>query len=114
MFIGLLLLSVNALQDLMQQHSKALADMGAYYNGITTSNLDLIKSLKDEAVELRSRDVAAAKLLSQVTAENKRLVEPLAQVHATLPNAQILRARFCDCSTARQFYLFGLDACIHV
>lgn len=71
---------MDALQNLMQQHTTAFADMRAYYNGVTSSNLDLIKSLKDKAVELRRRDVAAAKLVSQITAENKRLVEPLAQV----------------------------------
>ncbi|BDA46585.1 Dynein regulatory complex subunit 4 [Coccomyxa sp. Obi] len=76
-------------QDLMQQHTKAFADMRAYYNGITSSNLDLIKSLKDEAVELRRRDVAAAKLVSQVTAENKRLVEPLAQAQKTVEEQRI-------------------------
>ncbi len=104
---------MNASQDLMQQHNKALADMGAYYNGVTTSNLDLIKSLKDEAVELRSRDVAAAKLVSQVTAENKRLMEPLAQVHATLPVLRSWAQAFVVVEP-QEGYIFGLDACIHV
>lgn len=88
-------LKMDALQDLMQQHTKAFADMRAYYNSITSSNLDLIKSLKEEAVELRRRDVVAAKLVSQVTAENKRLVDPLSQVHDTLLVAEILG--LCDC-----------------
>jgi hypothetical protein len=80
-----LLLHVNsATQELMQQHKKAFSDMRAYYNGVTVSNLDLIRTLRVEAVELRRRDAASAKLAGEVAAENKRLVEPLAQVWPTL------------------------------
>ena len=68
----------------MQQHVTAFADMRAYYNGVTTTNLDTIKSLREEAAELKRRDAASAKLAAEIAAENKRLVEPLAQVRAIL------------------------------
>lgn len=68
----------------MQQHEKAFADMRAYYNGVTVGNLDLIRTLRDEAAELRRRDAASAKLAAEIAAENKRLVEPLAQVWPSL------------------------------
>jgi hypothetical protein len=54
--------------------------MKAYYNDVTTNNLDLVKALKEDAAELRRRETAADKLLAEVAAENKALVEPLEQV----------------------------------
>jgi len=47
---------------------------------VTTNNLDLVKALKEDAAELRRRETAADKLLAEVAAENKPLVEPLEQV----------------------------------
>lgn len=64
----------------MQHHEKAFADMRAYYNSITHSNLDIIRRLKEEAGELKHREAATNKLMANVAAENERLVEPLAQV----------------------------------
>lgn len=66
----------------MQQHVTAFADMRTYYNDVTASNLGLIKALRDDAAEGKRRDAATAKLVAEVAAENRRLVEPLAQVSA--------------------------------
>ncbi len=50
---------------------------------MTTNNLDLVKALKEDAAELRRRETAADKLLAEVAAENKALVEPLEQVRGS-------------------------------
>lgn len=41
---------------LVSAHEKAFADIKMYYNEITHSNLDLIKTLKDEVEELRTKE----------------------------------------------------------
>ena len=67
-------------QDLTKRHDLAFAEIKAYYNDVTTNNLDLVKALKEDAAELRRRETAADKLLAEVAAMNKALVEPLEQV----------------------------------
>lgn len=51
--------------------------MKKYYLDITTSNLDLIKSLKDEVEEMRKKQIANEQLMYDVAQENKRLTQPL-------------------------------------
>jgi ribulose 1,5-bisphosphate carboxylase large subunit-like protein len=41
---------------LVAAHEKAFGDIKMYYNEITHSNLDLIKTLKDEVEELRTKE----------------------------------------------------------
>lgn len=71
-------------QDLTKRHEVAFAEIKAYYNDVTANNLDLVKALKEDALELRKREAAADKLLAEIAAENRALSEPLAQ------------ARFCN------------------
>lgn len=44
---------------------------------VTSSNLDLIKSLKDEVEEMKKKQVANEQLMYDVAQENKKLTEPL-------------------------------------
>ena len=66
-------------QDLTKRHELAFAEIKAYYNDVTANNLDLVKALKEDALELRKREAAADKLLAEIAAENRALSEPLAQ-----------------------------------
>ena len=68
------------MQDLITTHAKELAEMKAYYNDVTNSNLDQIRALKEELAEARRARAAAEKVAAETAAENKRLVEPLVQV----------------------------------
>ncbi|CAN0111907.1 unnamed protein product [Ectocarpus sp. 12 AP-2014] len=79
------------INDLMKNHEKAFGQMKAYYNDITNDNLKLIRSLKDELVEMKKKAVANQKLMLDISHENKRLSEPLtvaltdvAELHAHL------------------------------
>ena len=69
-----------ASQELQDHHSKECADMRAYYAGMTTSNLDTIQQLRKELADTMRKEAAASTSLAQVTAENRRLHEPLMQV----------------------------------
>ena len=69
-----------ASQELQDCHSTESADMRAYYEGVTTSNLDAIQQLRKELADLTRKEAAASSSLAQVTAENRSLHEPLAQV----------------------------------
>ena len=69
-----------ASQELQDRHSKESADMRAYYEGVTTSNLDTIQQLRKELADMMRKEAAASSSLAQVTAENRGLHEPLTHV----------------------------------
>ena len=68
------------LQELQDQHSKESAELRAYYDGVTTSNLDSIQQLRKELAEMTRKEASASRALASVTAENRGLHAPLAQV----------------------------------
>lgn len=63
--------------ELMQRHAKAFQDIKGYYNDITTNNLDLIHSLKEEVEQMKKKEAKNEKLMFEIAQENKRLSEPL-------------------------------------
>lgn len=65
------------IEHLMQEHSKAFADIKNYYNDITHNNLDLIKSLKEEVKDLESEEQKDKIRLQEKMHENKKLSAPL-------------------------------------
>jgi len=65
--------------ELMRSHEKSFAEVKNYYNDITHNNLDLIKSLKEEVAEMKKKEAADEKLMSEIAQENKRMSEPLKQ-----------------------------------
>jgi chromosome segregation ATPase len=83
------------IQELMSKHAKAFAEIKAYYNDITTNNLDLIRSLKEEVEVMKKKEAKNEKLMFEIAQENKRLSEPLTnalnqveQLRAELANYQ--------------------------
>lgn len=68
--------------SLMHAHEKAFAEIKNYYNDITHSNLDLIKSLKEEVAEMKKTEASDEKLMFEIAQENKRMSEPLKQALA--------------------------------
>ena len=69
-----------ASQELQDRHSEESAGIRAYHKGVTTSNLDTIQQLRKELADMTRKEAAASSSLAQVTAENRSLHEPLAQV----------------------------------
>ncbi|KAL7748350.1 hypothetical protein RI367_006311 [Sorochytrium milnesiophthora] len=65
---------INAL---MKNHEKAFAEIKNYYNDITLNNLALINSLKEQVEEMKKKEERNEKYMADITAENKRLSEPL-------------------------------------
>merc|ERR1711907_594959 len=62
---------------LIENHQQAFAEIKNYYNAITQDNLSLIKSLKEEVVEMKKKDADNEKVMAKISLENKNLVEPL-------------------------------------
>ncbi|CCI47062.1 unnamed protein product [Albugo candida] len=87
---------------LMSAHEKAFREIKNYYNDITHSNLDLIKSLKEQVADLKKKEAQDEKLMFEVSQENKRMSEPLKRA---LQDVEALRKRFqqyqCDKSVLR-------------
>jgi DNA repair exonuclease SbcCD ATPase subunit len=61
----------------MRSHERAFGDIKNYYNDITLNNLALINSLKEQVQEMKQKEERMEKMMAEVMAENKRLVEPL-------------------------------------
>ena len=73
---------------LMKQHEKAFSDIKNYYNDITLNNLALINSLQEQLQDMKKKEERAEKLMAEIVAENKKLVEPLTQARAELTEAR--------------------------
>lgn len=67
----------SQINTLMKNHEKAFSDIKNYYNDITLNNLALINSLKEQVEDMKKKEERMEKQMSEVMAENKRLVEPL-------------------------------------
>lgn len=65
------------IKELMQKHQQAFDEMKNYYNRITTNNLVLIKSLRDEVANMKKNEANNEKLIFEIAQENKRLADPL-------------------------------------
>eukprot|EP01028_Stygiella_incarcerata_P013570 TRINITY_DN82795_c0_g1_i1.p1 TRINITY_DN82795_c0_g1~~TRINITY_DN82795_c0_g1_i1.p1 ORF type:complete len:449 (-),score=145.03 TRINITY_DN82795_c0_g1_i1:201-1547(-) len=65
------------IKELMEKHKRAFTEIKTYYNDITTNNLDLIRSLKEELEAMKKKEAKNEKLMFEIAQENKRLSEPL-------------------------------------
>jgi len=65
------------INTLIENHQHAFAEIKNYYNAITQDNLSLIKSLKEEVVDMPKKDADNEKVMMKISSENKNLVEPL-------------------------------------
>ena len=70
---------INAL---MKNHDKVFTEIKNYYNDITLNNLALINSLKEQVEDMKKKEERTEKQMTDITAENKRLSEPLQQALA--------------------------------
>jgi len=61
----------------MQKNMKDFQDIKVYYGDITSSNLDLIRRLKEEHTEIKKREGADNKQMTDLQQKNKQLSEPL-------------------------------------
>merc|ERR1719217_1536932 len=69
------------IQRVMTKNQKDFLEIKVYYQEITTSNLDLIKRLKEEHSEIKKRENADAKQMFDLEQRNKQLKEPLKRAH---------------------------------
>jgi hypothetical protein len=69
----------SQINALMKNHDKAFTEIKNYYNDITLNNLALINSLKEQVEEMKKKEERSEKAMIDITAENKRLSEPLQQ-----------------------------------
>merc|ERR1712232_1214007 len=70
------------IKRVMQKNQKDFLEIKVYYSEITTSNLDLIKRLKEEHSDIKKRENADAKHMFDLEQRNKQLKEPLKRAHA--------------------------------
>ena len=63
--------------NLMKKHKQSLNDIKNYYSDIIHSNLDLIKSLKSEVLEVQKREKLKEQQMTEISNINKSLSKPL-------------------------------------
>jgi hypothetical protein len=73
---------------LMRNHEKAFGDIKNYYNDITLNNLALINTLKEQVEEMKRKEERTEKLMGEITAENRKLVEPLREAKARVTDLE--------------------------
>ncbi|CEL96911.1 unnamed protein product [Vitrella brassicaformis CCMP3155] len=71
-----------------QQNLASLQGIKHYYTDITSSNIDLIKRLKEDHEELKRGESKDAKLMADLTAKNRALSEPLRKAHQDVERLQ--------------------------
>eukprot|EP00940_MAST-03C_sp_MAST-3C-sp2_P000383 g383.t1 len=67
----------SIISSLMKEHETAFSKIKAYYHDITHTNLDKIKSLKEDVALLKSKAITHKKKMEKITNENKKMVKPL-------------------------------------
>lgn len=63
--------------NLMKKHKQSLNDIKNYYSDIIHSNLDLIKSLKSEILEIQKKEKSKEQQMLEISNINKSLSKPL-------------------------------------
>ena len=87
------------ISSLISNHDSAFTEMKNYYNAVTHNNLDVIKSLKEDIEELKTKESTNDQLIVQITQENERLLEPLSKA---LQEVSELRKALVSCSSKKQ------------
>merc|ERR550537_570302 len=77
------------IQRCMQRNQKDFQEIKVYYGDITSSNLDLIKRLKEEHHEIKKRENGDAKHMYDLEQKNKQLKEPLKRAHADVEQLEL-------------------------
>merc|ERR1719161_807465 len=72
----------------MQKNMKDFQDIKVYYGDITSSNLDLIKRLKEEHTKIKKREGADNKQMTDLQQKNKQLSEPLRKANQDVERLQ--------------------------
>jgi len=98
------------IHTLMKNHEKAFGDIKNYYNDITLNNMALINSLKEQVEEMKRKGERDEKLMTEIRAENKSLVEPLAKARVDLVELNKQLANY----TKDKQYLFSAKARLKV
>ncbi|MES1909562.1 MAG: hypothetical protein MHM6MM_002279 [Cercozoa sp. M6MM] len=67
----------HRVRDLLDSHKRSLLDMKHYFTDVTHSNLELIKSLKNDVAEAQARCATKDRQLRRAIRKNRSLSEPL-------------------------------------
>lgn len=76
------------IQEVMGKNHDNFQAIKVYYGDITTSNLDLIKRLKEEHQDIKKRENGDAKHMFDLEQKNKQLKEPLKRAHQDVENLE--------------------------
>lgn len=67
----------SQISKLIKEHEISFGEIKRYYNDVTTNNLQVITTMKEQMDELRTQSERSEKKMAEVLYENKKLMEPL-------------------------------------
>ncbi|KAF4734814.1 Dynein regulatory complex subunit 4, partial [Perkinsus olseni] len=83
-------------KELMHKNMREFQDIKLYYGDITSSNLEIIKRLKEEHAELKKREMADAKLMRELKRKNAALSDPLKRAREDVEQLKDTYASFLE------------------
>ncbi|XP_063697687.1 dynein regulatory complex subunit 4 [Culicoides brevitarsis] len=72
------------ISKLIKEHEHSFGEIKQYYNDITTNNLQLISTMKDQMDELRKQSERSDKKVQEIMYQNKKLSQPLKEAQTEL------------------------------
>jgi len=69
----------QTIKSMTKSHEQNLVNIQNYYKNITETNINTIKNLQNEVVELRKKEVSDLKILHKLQYENKHFANPLTE-----------------------------------
>jgi len=76
------------INELIRKHDEAFREMKTYFNQITSNNLELIRSLKEEIANMKRNDAHNETLMFDIEKENENLNVPLEEVKRDVADLQ--------------------------
>eukprot|EP01013_Petalomonas_cantuscygni_P030928 TRINITY_DN57025_c0_g1_i1.p1 TRINITY_DN57025_c0_g1~~TRINITY_DN57025_c0_g1_i1.p1 ORF type:complete len:456 (-),score=127.98 TRINITY_DN57025_c0_g1_i1:132-1499(-) len=86
-------------QALMAEHDVAFREIKEYYVDITSHNLELIKTLKEQVFEMKRNEAFNERLMFEVAVQNRKLTDPLT---AALKEVSVLTHALADYERDKQ------------
>ncbi|XP_034939197.1 dynein regulatory complex subunit 4 [Chelonus insularis] len=100
--------------NLIKNHEKAFMDIKTYYNEITTNNLALIESLKEQMEVMKNNEERMKKQVKELTVENKKIVgeiktieEQASEMSRQLSNYE--KDKLCLANTKKRLSVISKD-----
>lgn len=86
----------DAIRALTQKHEKKYSDIKEYYSEITSTNLDIIRQLKDDLAEAKAQDAKTQREKMHQEELNARVQKPLDEANKAVKELKLVQLKHND------------------